>query len=118
MITLTDKEIKLVDHLLANTDGSDGHICSERFIDLKELGWSMETLKGVFGSLINKNILYHGDFIHEHNAECYHWNIPVSEERQLVETEKYVPINSVDEFLLRFNENKQENKLTNKERKI
>ena len=59
MITLTDKETKLVDYLLANTDGSDGHLCSEQFMDLKELGWSMETLKGVFGSLVNKQILYY-----------------------------------------------------------
>ena len=106
MITLTDKETKLVDYLLANTDGSDGHLCSEQFMDLKELGWSMETLKGVFGSLVNKQILYYGDFIEDHNAECYHWNIPVHEERQ---GSDYRPINSVNEFLLRFNEYKEQN---------
>jgi hypothetical protein len=67
MTTLTEKETKLVDYLLANTDGSDGHICSEKFMDLKELDWSMETLKGVFGSLVNKKILTYGDFIPDHN---------------------------------------------------
>jgi hypothetical protein len=110
MITLTDKETKLVDYLLANTDGSDGHICSEQFMDLKELGWSMETLKGVFGSLVNKQILFYGDFIEDHNAESYYWNIPVHEERQGFD---YISINSVDEFLLRFNQFKEQNKLVN-----
>lgn len=113
MITLTDKETKLVNYLLANTDGSDGHLCSEQFMDLKELGWSMETLKGVFGSLVNKQILYYGDFIEDHNAECYHWNIPVHEERQCSQGDcVYKPINSVNEFLLRFEEYKEQNKLS------
>lgn len=103
MITLTDKEIKLVDYLLDNTDGSDGHICSEQFIDLKQLGWSMETLKGVFGSLVNKNILSYGDFLHDHNAESYYWSVPVSEERQISSSEKYIPINSVEDLLNKIN---------------
>jgi len=103
MTTLTEKETKLVDYLLANTDGSDGHICSEKFMDLKELDWSMETLKGVFGSLVNKKILTYGDFIPDHNAESYYWSVPVSEERQLGSTDKYVPINSVDDLLNKIN---------------
>jgi hypothetical protein len=104
MITLTDKETKLTEYLLNNTDGSDGHICSEQFMDLKELGWSMETLKGVFGSLVNKQILCYGDFLHDHNAEYYYWKIPVSEERQLnYSSEKYIPINSVDDLLNKLN---------------
>jgi len=110
MTTLTEKETKLVDYLLANTDGSDGHICSEKFMDLKELDWTMETLKGVFGSLVNKGFLFYGDFIEDHNAESYYWNIPVHEERQ---GSFYRPINSVNEFLLRFNEYKEANKLNN-----
>lgn len=103
MVILTDKETKLVDYLLANTDGSDGHICSEQFINLTELDWSMETLKGVFGSLVNKNILSYGDFLYDHNAESYYWSVPVSEERQLSLTEKYIPINSVDDLLKKIN---------------
>jgi hypothetical protein len=109
MITLTEKETKLVDYLLANTDGSDGHICSEQFIDLKELDWSMETLKGVFGSLVNKQILCYGDFLHEHNAEYYYWRTSVSEERQLGSSKKYIPINSVDDLLNKID--KQRNKI-------
>ena len=109
MIKLTDKETKLTEYLLNNTDGSDGHICSEQFMDLKELGWSMETLKGVFGSLVNKSILCYGDFLHDHNAEYYYWRLPVSEERQLGSSEKYIPINSVDDLLNKIN--KQKNKI-------
>lgn len=110
MLILTNKETKLVEYLLSNTDGSDGHICSEEFIDLKELGWSMETLKGVFGSLVNKNILSYGDFIPDHNAESYHWTVPVSEERQLNTIDGiYNPINSVNELLLKI-KNKQNSK--------
>jgi len=106
MITLTDKETKLVDYLLANTDGSDSHICSEQFMDLKKLGWSMETLKGVFGSLVNKKILAYGDFIPEHNAEFYHWTVPVHEERQKSTLDgNYIPINSVEELLLKIKNN-------------
>ena len=104
MITLTDKETQLVDYLLANTDGSDGHICSEKFMDLKELDWSMETLKGVFGSLVNKGILCYGDFMPEHNEQYYYWRLPVSKERQLnYSSAKYIPINSVDDLLNKFN---------------
>jgi len=104
MITLTDKETKLTEYLLNNTDDSDSHICSEEFINLKELGWSMETLKGVFGSLVSKGILCYGDFIPEHNAEYYYWKLPVSEERQLnYSSAKYIPINSVDDLLNKLN---------------
>lgn len=102
MIKLTDKETKLIEYLLANTDGSDGHICSEKFMDLKELDWSMETLKGVFGSLVKKNILFYGDFIQDHNAESYYWTVPVSEERQINSVGAiYNPINSVKELLVK-----------------
>ena len=102
MLTLTEKETKLVDYLLANTDGSDGHICSEKFMDLKELDWSMETLKGVFGSLVNKKILTYGDFIPDHNAESYYWTVPVHEERQKSTVDgTYNPINSVQELLVK-----------------
>ena len=108
MITLTDKETKLTEYLLNNTDGSDGHICSEQFMDLKELGWTMETLKGVFGSLVNKQILCYGDFLHDHNAEYYYWKTPVSEERQLnYSSKKYIPINSVDDLLNKINKERK-----------
>ena len=106
MVTLTEKETKLVDYLLANTDGSDGHICSEKFMDLKELDWSMETLKGVFGSLVNKKILTYGDFIPDHNAESYYWTVPVHEERQKSTLNgTYNPINSVQELLIKIKNN-------------
>lgn len=109
MITLTDKETKLVNYLLANTDGSDSHICSEEFINLKELGWSMETLKGVFGSLVDKQILCYGDFISEHNAYYYYWKMPVTEERQLnYSSAKYIPINSADDLLNKINKQRKE----------
>jgi phage-related protein len=71
-------------------------------MDLKELDWSMETLKGVFGSLVKKNILFYGDFIHDHNAESYYWTVPVSEERQINSVGAiYKPINSVKELLVK-----------------
>jgi hypothetical protein len=102
MLTLTEKETKLVDYLLANTDGSDAHICSDEFINLSELNFSLETLKGVFGSLVNKNILKYGDS--NENGEVYFWAIPVSEEQQLNYGE-YNPINSVQELLIKIKNN-------------
>jgi hypothetical protein len=61
-----------------------------------------EDIPRAVGSLVKKNILFYGDFIHDHNAESYYWTVPVSEERQVNSVgATYKPINSVKELLVK-----------------
>lgn len=80
MITLTNNEKKLAQHLIDGTDGTDAHICSSDFIDIEELNFSVSTLKGVFGSLVQKGLLDYSDT--NENGEIYRWSIPVDTEVQ------------------------------------
>ena len=77
MITLTEKETLLAQHLIATTDDSEAHICSEDGIDIKSLGFDIKTLKGVFGSLVKKDLLHYSDT--NENGEIYRWTYPVCE---------------------------------------
>tara|TARA_R100000951_G_scaffold109230_1_gene106077 strand:- start:402 stop:851 length:450 start_codon:yes stop_codon:yes gene_type:complete len=80
MITLTDKETLLAQELINNNDGTDAHICNSEFIDIESLKFSIETLKGVFGSLVQKGLLDYDD--NNDNGEIYRWTIPVDAEVQ------------------------------------
>ena len=77
MITLTEKETLLAQHLIDTTDDSEAHICSEDWIDIKSLGFDVKTLKGVFGSLVQKDLLRYTDT--NENGEIYRWTHPVCE---------------------------------------
>jgi len=77
MITLTQKETLLAQHLIDTTDDSEAHICSEDWIDIKSLGFDIKTLKGVFGSLVQKDLLYYSDT--NENGEIYRWTYNVAE---------------------------------------
>ena len=77
MITLTEKETLLAQHLIDTTDDSEAHICSEDWIDIKSLGFDIKTLKGVFGSLVQKNLLEYSDT--NENGDIYVWTYPVLE---------------------------------------
>lgn len=77
MITLTKKETLLAQELINTTDGSEAHICSEDWIDIKSLGFDVNTLKGVFGSLVQKNLLEYSDT--NENGDIYVWTYPVCE---------------------------------------
>jgi len=79
MITLTDKEKTLVQHLLDINDGTDAHICNSDWIDHEQLGWTFETYRGVFGSIIDKNLLSYSD--QNENGEIYRWTYPVDYEQ-------------------------------------
>ena len=57
IITLTDKETQLTQYFIDVTDGSNSVI----FINPKKLGWDVETAKGVFGSLVKKDLIYPDD---------------------------------------------------------
>ena len=109
MITLTDKETLLAQELLDTTDGTDCHICKEDFIDIEKLNWNVDTLKGVFGSLVSKNLLNYVD--ENDNGEIYQWTIPVDSEQQCIRLDtdeaKY-EIKTVDDLLLQFKKQKEE----------
>ena len=77
MITLTEKETLLAQHLIDTTDDSEAHICSEDWIDIKSLGFDIQTLKGVFGSLVQKNLLEYSDT--NENGDIYVWTYSVLE---------------------------------------
>ena len=77
MITLTEKETLLAQHLIDTTDDSEAHICSEDWIDIKSLGFDVKTLKGVFGSLVQKHLLEYSDT--NENGDIYVWTYPVCE---------------------------------------
>jgi len=109
MITLTDKETLLAQELLDTTDGTDCHICKEDFIDIEKLNWNVDTLKGVFGSLVSKNLLYYVD--ENDNGEIYQWTIPVDSEQQCIKfdtDEELYQIKTVDDLLLQFKKQKEE----------
>jgi len=74
MITLTEKETLLAQELINTTDDSNAHICSEDWIDIQSLGFDVKTLKGVFGSLVQKGLLEYSDT--NENGEIYIWTIP------------------------------------------
>ena len=80
MVTLTEKETKLVQHLIDTNDGSDSHICNKDFINIKNLNFDIKTLKGVFGSLVQKGLLEYSDT--NDNGEVYKWAIPIDGEQQ------------------------------------
>ena len=75
MITLTEKEESLTQHLIDTTDDSESHICSEDWIDIQSLGFDVKTLKGVFGSLVQKQLLEYSDT--NENGDIYVWTYPV-----------------------------------------
>jgi hypothetical protein len=60
MITLTDKETILVEYLIGTTEGNQVVCCEDFFPKeiLEKLNVNFQQVKGVFGSLVNKNILY------------------------------------------------------------
>mgnify|MGYP003632700236 FL=1 len=87
MVTLTEKETKLVQHLIDINDGSDAH--SFDWIDLEKINMNQNEAKGVFGSIIDKDILEYSEFhtdIRKDNGgediEIYTFTIPVDGEQQ------------------------------------
>ncbi len=109
MITLTQKETLLAQELLNTTDGTDCHICGEDFIDYEQFGWNVNTLKGVFGSLVSKHLLNYVD--ENDNGEIYQWTIPVDSEQQCMRfdtDEQLYQIKTVDDLLFQFEKQKKE----------
>jgi len=108
MITLTDKETLLAQELINTNDDTDCHICSEDFIEYEKFGWTIDILKGVFGSLVSKGFLNYVD--ENDNGDIYQWSVPVSGSQQFMkfETEEEYTINNVSDLLLQFNKQKEE----------
>jgi len=89
MITFTDKERQLAQYLIDVTDGSNSVI----FENPKKLGWDVETAKGVFASLVKKDIIFpdHDNGINTHVVHYWMVDVETDDEGRL--------INTVDELL-------------------
>ena len=106
MVTLTEKETKLVQHLIDINDGSDAH--SFDWIDLEKINMSQNEAKGVFGSIVDKDILEYSEYHTEdrkdstgEDIEIYTFSTPVSFAQQ--EEGKEVDIKSTQDYLNLFN---------------
>lgn len=119
MIKLTDKEKELFELILKDADssecaiiGADITLCPDGVIGTKnhiKLGWSFDTLKGVLGSLINKNIIEYSDHYSSdiqdngygnkngYGIEAYEWNYNVQKKRE--EDDVRLDQWSVDKYL-------------------
>jgi hypothetical protein len=107
MITLTDKENLLAQELIETTDGTDAHICHQDFINIKTLGFDVSTLKGVFGSLVQKGLLFYNHT--NDNGEIYRWSVPVDEEQQNHKfNKKMYDIKNVSDLLFQIEKQKEE----------
>ena len=110
MITLTEKETKLVQHLIDINDGSDAH--SFNWIDLEKINMSQNEAKGVFGSIVDKDILEYSEFHTDsrkdnsgENIEIYTFTIPVDAEQQehRLNSDVLYEIKSTQDYLNLFN---------------
>ena len=89
MITLTDKERQLAQYLIDVTDGSNSVI----FENPKKLGWDVETARGVFASLVKKNIIFPDDAMQVDDYVVHYWMVDVETDNE------GRLINTVDELL-------------------
>jgi len=89
MITFTDKERKLAQFLIDATDGSNSVI----FENPKHLGWDVETTRGVFASLVKKDIIFPDDALEMDDYVVHYWMVDVETD------EAGRLINTVDELL-------------------
>ena len=107
MITLTEKETLLAQELIDSTDDTDCHICGEEWVDIEKLNWSIDTLKGVFGSLVSKGLLNYVD--ENDNGEIYQWEVPVAscQQSMKLENEKKYEIKDVSDLLFQFNKQQE-----------
>ena len=88
-LTLTDKEKQLLQYFIDVTDGSNSVI----FENPKQLGWDVETAKGVFGSLVKKDIIFPDDAMQVDDYVVHYWTVDVETDNE------GRLINTVDELL-------------------
>lgn len=88
MIKLTDKEKTMLQVLINETDGTD-LLAFEWIKNNKDLGMSVESAKGVFGSIVSKGFLNFDECTtndlkrqEDDAGEVYQWSIPVNGEQQ------------------------------------
>ena len=73
MITFTDKERQLAQIFINDTDGTNSVI----FYNPEELGWDENTTKGVFASLVTKEIIYPDHALQIADYVVYYWTVGV-----------------------------------------
>lgn len=75
-ITLTELEKKVAQLCIEDTDGTNS--ASYEWINPESLGLTKKSLKGVFGSLVKKGLLwYSGDCGSSIDYEIYYWTVNV-----------------------------------------
>jgi len=89
MITFTDKEKQLAQYFIDVTDGSNSVI----FENPKQLGWDVETARGVFASLVKKEIIFPDDALEMDDYVVHYWMVDVETD------DAGRLINTVDELL-------------------
>lgn len=75
-ITLTDLEKKVAQKCIDETDGTNS--ASFEWLDPTDFGIDLKSLKGVFGSLVKKGLLFYaGDSGSSIDYEIYYWSVNV-----------------------------------------
>jgi len=72
MKTLTKLEKDLIEKAIEHTDGSNSFLFDTAISIGKELGWSINKTKGVYGSLEKKGIIFDGETEVE-LGKAYYW---------------------------------------------
>jgi hypothetical protein len=80
MTKLTKLEKDLIEKAIEHTDGSNSFLFDTAIFIGKELGWSINKTKGVYGSLEKKGIIFDGETDVEW-GKVYYWCPPVNHDR-------------------------------------
>jgi len=97
MLNLTDKETILIEYLIGTTEASQV-VCYEDFFPkeiLEKLNVNFQQVKGIYGSLVNKNILTFSNNING-QYDSYEWTVNVEDYGQ-------GEINTVEKLLKEIN---------------
>ena len=95
-ITLTNNETILCQYLIGTSEGNQV-VCHETFFPkemLEKLNLNFQQVKGVYGSLVNKNILHFDNHVGDYDS--FAWEIYVEDYGQ-------GEINTVDKLLTAIN---------------
>ena len=101
MLNLTDKETILIEYLIETTQGNQVVCCEDFFPKeiLEKLNINFQQVKGVYGSLVNKDILYLDckDVNGKGSYDSYAWTVIVNDDHS------GRVINTVEELLKEIN---------------
>lgn len=98
MTTLTKLEKNLIEKAIEQTDGSNSFLFDTANCIGKELGWSVNKTKGVYGSLEKKGIIFYCDYEVE-LGKVYYWYPAVNHDR--VDSSEFVnTVEKMEKYLI------------------